>query len=307
MTRILSRELSPPEKGDAVMTPLRKRMIEDMQLRGFSARTQEAYVHAVRQLAKHDHRPPDRITEEELRQYFLHLTNVRHFARASVTIALCGIKFFFERTLQRRWTTFDLLRPPREKKLPVVLSREEARAILHAVRIPVYRVCLTTIYACGLRLLEGARLGVQDVDSARMLLHIHGKANQDRYVPLPIRTLELLREHWRTHRSARWLFPAHARRGLTYSAVPNAGPVSRSSLQSAFRRALLRSGVHKRAHVHSLRHSYATHLLEERVDLRLIQEYLGHSSPRTTALYTHLTPEVKNTAIDPINRLMDSF
>jgi len=175
------------------MTPLRKRMIEDMQLRGFSARTQEAYVHAVRQLAKHDHRPPDRITEEELRQYFLHLTNVRHFARASVTIALCGIKFFFERTLQRRWTTFDLLRPPREKKLPVVLSREEARAILHAVRIPVYRVCLTTIYACGLRLLEGARLGVQDVDSARMLLHIHGKANQDRYVPLPIRTLELLR------------------------------------------------------------------------------------------------------------------
>jgi site-specific recombinase XerD len=282
-------------------------MIEDMQLRGFSARTQEAYTHAVRQLAAHFHKPPDRIDEEELRRYFLHLINVKHFARASFTIALCGIKFFFESTLERSWTLFDLARPPREKKLPVVLSRDEVHRILDGVRLPVYRACLVTIYACGLRLLEGARLAVPDVDSSRMALHVHGKGGQDRYVPLPVRTLEILREHWRTHRSPRWLFPAPLRRGRRYFVPDGAGPISDSSLQSAFRRALAQSGVHKRAHVHTLRHSYATHLLEDGVNLRIIQESLGHRSPKTTELYTHLSQEVRQAAVDPINRLMQGF
>ena len=273
-----------------------------MQLRGFSARTPEAYAHAVRQLAAHYHKPPDRITEEEIRQYFLHLTQVRKLARASVTIALCGIKFFFEQTLQYRWTSLRLMRPPRQSKLPVVLSRGEVWRILQLVRIPVYRVCLITIYSCGLRLLEGAQLQVADVDSARMFLHIHGKASKDRYVPLPTATLALLRDHWRSHRSPHWLFPAPTRHGLTYSIAHDAGPITRSSLQSAFRRALLHSGIHKKAHVHTLRHSYATHLLEASVNLRLIQEYLGHSSPKTTAIYTHLTQEVTQAARDPINR-----
>jgi integrase/recombinase XerD len=298
--------LSPARKGDA-MTLLRQRMIEDMQLRGFSPRTQEAYLHAVRQLAAHFHRPPDRITEEELRQYFLYLTNVKRFARASFTIALCGIKFFCERTLRRDWTLWDLVRPPREKKLPVVLSREEVHRILSCVRLPVYRACLITIYACGLRLLEGARLQVADVDGDRRLLHVHGKSRKDRYVPLPDKTLSLLRHHWRTHRSPEWLFPAHVRRGTNYFVPAGAGPISRSSLQSAFGRAVKQSGIHKRAHVHTLRHSYATHLLEDRVSLRLIQDYLGHTSPKTTELYTHLTQEVRDTAVDPVNRLMQSF
>jgi len=289
------------------MTPLRQRMTEDMQLRGFSARTQEAYTHAVRQLAAYFHKPPDRLGEEDLRRYFLYLINVKRFAPASFTIALCGVKFFFESTLHRDWTLFDLARPPREKKLPVVLSRDEVRRILGGVRLPVYRACLITIYACGLRLLEGARLAVPDVDGDRMRLHVHGKGGQDRYVPLPVDALALLREHWRTHRSPQWLFPAHARQGQVYRVVPAAGPISRSSLQSAFHRAVLRSGVAKRAHVHTLRHSYATHLLEAGVDLRLIQTYLGHSSPKTTALYTHLTPEVKRLALDPIQHLMDGL
>jgi len=289
------------------MTPLRQRLIEDMQLRGFSPRTQEAYVHAVHQLARHFRKSPDVVTDEDLRQYFLHLTQVQHYARATVTIALCGIKFFVEHTLGKTFTTLSLMRPPHERKLPVVLSREEVRRILSLVRLPVYRVCLITIYACGLRLLEGARLQVTDVDSARLLLHIHGKGQYDRYVPLPTPTLTLLRVHWRTHRSPHWLFPAHAQQGLTYRVVPGAGPISRSSLQSAFHRAVLRSGVHKRAHVHTLRHSYATHLLEAGVDLRLIQAYLGHTSPKTTALSTHLTPEVKKTAVDPIHHLMDGL
>jgi site-specific recombinase XerD len=282
-------------------------MTEDMQLRGFSARTQEAYIHAVRQLATYFRKPPDHIDEQELRQYFLHLINVKQVARASFTIALCGIKFFFESTLHRDWTLFDVTRPAREKKLPVVLSRDEVHRIVACVRFPVYRTCLITIYACGLRLLEGARLAVPDVHGDRLLLHVHGKGGQDRYVPLPTDTLTLLREYWRTHRSPLWIFPAPVRRGTRYFVPDGAGPISGSSLQSAFRRALAQSGVHKRAHVHTLRHSYATHLLEDGVNLRLIQEALGHRSSRTTEIYTHLTQEVRQTAVDPINRLMQGF
>lgn len=289
------------------MTPLRQRMIEDMQLRGLSARTQECYVAAVRQLAAHHHRSPDQLSEEDLRQYFLYLTQEKKVARATATIALCGIKFLFEHTLKRDWTTLRFVRPARERKLPVVLSREEVRRILAAVRIPVYRICLTTIYACGLRLLEGAHLQVSDVDGGRMVLHIHGKGKIDRYVALPEATLHMLREYWRTHRSQVWLFPAPTRHGLTYSLAHNAGPVTRSSLQSAFRRALQHSGIVKRAHVHSLRHSYATHLLEAGVNLRIIQEALGHRSARTTQIYTHLTREVRATLTDPLNALMNDL
>lgn len=289
------------------MTPLRQRMIEDMQLRGFSARTQESYVTAVRQLAAHYHTSPDHLTEEDLRQYFLYLANEKKVARATATIALCGIKFFYERTLQRDWPTLRFVRPPREKKLPVILSRDEVRRILAAVRIPVYRACLTTIYACGLRLLEGAHLQVPDVDSARMLLHIHGKGKKDRYVPLPAPTLERLRAYWVTHRSPVWLFPAPTRHGLPHALAHGGGPVTRSSLQSAFRRALLRTGIAKRAHVHTLRHSYATHLLEAGVNLRIIQENLGHGSARTTQVYTHLTREVQATLTDPLNQLMQGL
>ena len=289
------------------MTRLRQRMVEDLQLRAFSPRTQEAYVRAVRQLAEHFHKSPDLLTDEDLRQYFLHLTQVQHYARATVTIALCGITFFVEHTLGKTFTALSLTRPPQTHKLPVVLSREEVWRILHLVRLPVYRVCLITIYACGLRLLEGARLQVSHVDSARMLVHVTGKGQYDRYVPLPPTTLTLLRDHWRTPRSPQWLFPAHARQGQVYRVVPAAGPISRSSLQSAFHRAVLRSGVPQRAHVHTLRHSYATHLLEAGVDLRLIQASLGHTSPKTTALYTHLTPEVTRRAVDPIQHLMDGL
>jgi site-specific recombinase XerD len=139
------------------MTVLRQKMIEDMQLRGFAERTQEAYLLAVSQLARHYHKSPDQINEEELRQYFLFLKNEKRAARATCTIALCGIKFFFERTLGREWKTFEFLRPAKEKKLPVVLSVSEMGRVLGRVHRQQYRVCLTTIYACGLRLLEGAR------------------------------------------------------------------------------------------------------------------------------------------------------
>jgi len=286
------------------MSPLQQRMLEDMQLRGLSARTQEAYARAVWQLAQHYQRRPDQLSDEDLRQYFLYLANEKKLARPTTTIALCGIKFFYEQTLKQSWPTLRFVRPPREWKLPVVLSRDEVGQILRLVRIPVYRACLTTIYACGLRLLEGTRLQVADVDSARLLLHIHGKGKQDRYVPLPEPTLQLLRAHWRTHRSPLWLFPAPTRHGLAHSLAHDGGPVTRSSLQSAFHRAWQQSGINKRAHVHTLRHSYATHLLEAGFNLRVIQDHLGHRSPGTTARYTHLTKEVRAAVTVPLNQLM---
>ncbi len=264
------------------MSVLRQKMIEDMQLRGFAVRTQEAYLSAVRQLAKHYRKAPDQIDEEELRQYFLFLKNEKQAARNTCTIALCGIKFFFQQTLGRDWKTFEFLRPLKEKKLPVVLSRTEVRSILAHVHRPHYRVCLSTIYACGLRLLEGVQLKVKEIDGERQLLHIdQGKGGKDRYVPLPSACLKLLRGHWLTHRNSTWLFPSPFEETNQ--------PMSASGMQRAFRAALQESGIHKQATVHTLRHSYATHLLEAGVNLRIIQSYLGHASPTTTAMYTHLT------------------
>ena len=287
------------------MQPLRLRFIEDMRLAGLTARTQEAYVHAVARLVTWVGEPPLRITEEDVRRHFLYLTQERKVARSTATIALCAIKRFFEDTLGRVWTTLDLARPAPETKLPVVLSREEVAAILSLVRIPVYRACLATIYACGLRLMEGAHLRLSDIDASRMAVRVRGKGNHDRVVPLPEAILSMLRALWRTHRSPIWLFPAPTRHGTSWSIAHDAGPLNRSSLQSAFRRALGRSGVHKAAHVHTLRHSWATHLLEDGVPLRAIQSYLGHSSPRTTALYTHLTTRVHDAAWGPLNALAE--
>ncbi|MGQ0767156.1 MAG: site-specific integrase [Gemmatimonadota bacterium] len=286
------------------MTPLRQRMIQDLQLRGYSDRTVEAYVRAVAQLAQFHHASPDQLTEAQVRQYLLHLCTVQKVARGTHTIALCGIKFFYKETLARHWNVLDVARPKGEKKLPVVLSRNEVWRILDFVRLPVYRVCLTTIYACGLRLMEGARLQVPDIDSDRKLLHIHGKRGKDRYVPLPDATLALLREQWGTHHNPLWLFPGGTRSHVASLRDPAVGPIHRASLQSAFCRAVKPSGVHKRAHVHGLRHSYATHLLEAGINLRLIQEYLGHTSPQTTAIHTHLTRVLHDTALNPINDLM---
>jgi integrase/recombinase XerD len=254
------------------MTELRKRMIECLQLRGLSERTQEAYVRAVRQLSEHYHKSPDLISEEELRQYFLYLKNDKHYSRPTMPIAICGIRFPYKDTLNREWAIFGIVRPAPEKKLPVILSLAEVRQILAGVRLLRYRVCLTTIYSCGLRLQEGTHLQVADLDSARMMIHVrHGKGAKDRYVPLPERTLQLLRDYWRTHRHPLLLFPAEGRNHIDLAQAT--APMSKSSVQDAFHAALKESGNHKRASVHTLRHSWATHLLEAGVNLRLIQEY----------------------------------
>lgn len=281
------------------MTPLRKRLLEDMQLRGLSPRTQGVYVRSVRRLADYYGKSPDVISEPELRSYVMELNSGKLVQPSTAKLQLCGIKFFFRNTLQRRWPSLALMRSPKGRRLPVVLSREEVWRILEAVRYPVYRVCLTTIYSCGLRVSEGALLPVGSVDSARMMLRVLGKGSKEREVPLPEKTLLLLRDFWRTHRSAQWLFPARVRNEDQSRHVPII------NVQNAFARARRHSGVKKAAHVHTLRHSYATHLLEAGVNLRVIQAILGHLSAQTTSVYTHLTPGLIASVSRTINEVVD--
>ena len=167
------------------MTALRQRFIEDLQLHGFAASTQQVYVTAIKLLARHYRQSPDQLTEEQIRQYFLYLTNERKVSRSNATITLCAIKFLYEHTLQRPWPVFRVARPRREHKIPAVMSREEVRQLLGCFKTPFYRVFFTTVYACGLRVSEGVQLQVSDVDGQRLLLHVRGKGNRDRNVPLP--------------------------------------------------------------------------------------------------------------------------
>ncbi len=285
------------------MTPLRQRMIEDLQLKGYSDSTQTLYVNAVRQLCEHFSKTPGKITEEDLRDYFLHGKNVKKWSRSTSTVALCGIKFFYENTIKRPWPTLLFIRPGHAKKLPVVLSRDEVHALLSSIRLLRYRVCLTTIYSCGLRLSEGTHLKIEDIDSARGFISIRqSKGNKDRNVPLPPKTLNLLRDQWKTHKNKVWIFPSARNNGtnMTNAAIP----LSNSSVQVAFRSALKSAGINKKATVHTLRHSWATHLLEAGINLRLIQVWLGHSTPATTSVYTHLTEKAKTMAVKSINELM---
>jgi len=277
------------------MSTLRQQMMEDMQLHGYAAKTQEAYVGAVRSLARYYKRSPGDITQEEVRAYFLWLVKERGVARSTLTIHLSGIKFLFEVTLKREWIIFNLVRPQKRKKLPVVLSVEETKHLLSLVRMPKARMALTVIYACGLRLNEGLHLRLQDIDSTRMLIWIrNGKGGKDRYVPLPKRLLVMLRAYWTLHKPTSYFF---------FQKDKNTA-ISDNSLQHTFKATLRESGIRKAASIHTLRHSYATHLLERGVDLRVIQELLGHKSPKTTAIYTHLTDKSFQTLNETLNNLL---
>jgi site-specific recombinase XerD len=273
-------------------------MIEDLQLRGYSPGTVENYVRAVRDLALYYDKSPDQLGPEEIRRYFLYLTREKQIARSTSTVILCGIKFFYETTLQQEWPMLELLRPRKEHKQPVVLSQEEVYRILAGVQQDKYRVCLSTIYCCGLRISEGSGLRVDHIDSGRGQLHLkQSKGKKDRRVPLPEGVLTQLRQHWRTHRHSRWLFPSREASTATQ-------PMTTSSVRYAFKAALASSGVTKAATVHTLRHSWATHLLEAGIHLRVIQHWLGHSSPRTTAHYTQVTRKAERVALDDLNAFL---
>lgn len=279
------------------MTRLRRRMMEDLQLAGYSPKTQKSYLDAVRNLAKYYMKSPDLLGEDEVRRFFLHLITVRKAARSTVTIHLCGIKFFFEKTMGRKWFVFDLVRPQPTKKLPVVLSREEVRAVLARVRNPLAKMALTVIYACGLRNSEGVKLTIADIDSDRKQLWVRcGKGWKDRAVPLADHVKKLLLSHYRTYQNgSKLLFPYKD------------GHISTDLLQRIFKQALKEAGINKAATPHTLRHSFATHLLENGEDISVLQKILGHADISTTRIYLHVTKRISARLEKSLNELMSDL
>lgn len=284
-----------------------ERMLEDLRLQGYSERTCMSYLRNVAKLENYFGFAPEELSDEQLRAFFVHVKQDLRYSRSTSTQLICAIKFFYEKTLKKPWPQEVLLvRPPREHKLPVVLSADEVRRILKGVEQPHHRVCLKLIYACGLRLGEALRLQIGDIDTGNAQLHVRlGKGGRDRYVPLAPRTIAMLRWFWKSHRNATWLFPAPGQGGQGMSSACE--PMSRTTLQRAFRLALRDSGLKKAAHIHTLRHSWATHLLEAGVDLRHIQTWLGHASPKTTALYTHLTQLARRRAIERLQGIVEDL
>ena len=277
------------------MSPQRQQMIEAMILAGLSEGTQAAYLRAVWQLAKHYRRAPDRLSEEEVRAYLLDLRQ-RGVARGTFEIARAGLRFFFVHTLCRTWDLFGKKRIalPRQKRLPEWLTEDQVRRLLGGVRNPVHRTCLALMYACGLRISEAITLEVTAVDRARRVLRIIGKGNKERLVPLPQPMLDELEHVWLTHHNRRWLFPN--RRGDT--------PVDERVLRKSFAAATGAAGVPPGITPHSLRHSYATRLMENGVDMRIVQILLGHARIATTAIYTHLTTPTLTSLQGLLDRLM---
>jgi len=276
----------------------RTRMSEDMRLRDFRPRTQEGYSAAVRQFLAHVKREPETLNDQDVRDYFIYLREGKKLAPSSINIAVHALRFFFIHTLQRDWPVFELLRVNMPRMLPVVLSTGEVRAVLDAVRHPVRRVALATIYALGLRLGEGLRLEAGDIDGERLIVWVrNGKGARDRGVPLPRPLLLRLRHYWKHQRASsatRYLF------------VPPDGtaPLHETTLQKTFTAARKDAAITKEASIHTLRHSYATHLLESGVSLRTIQQVLGHKSMRTTELYMHVTQPGTERLQEVVDRLM---
>jgi integrase/recombinase XerD len=280
------------------MTALRKRMIEDMQLRNFSVHTQEAYLRAVQRLAKFYRRSPDRITAEEARQYMLHLIRNEHAGYSLYNLVRCGLQFFWRVTLGRD-ERFEQVPCARDRRrLPVVLSVEEVARLLSVARRGKAKTLLMVLYGTGLRASETVHLRVGDIDSKRMILQVrHGKGDKDRCVKLSPKLLEALRDYWKQYKPMHWLFPRPMNPQL---------PMRRIDLLKTVRRAAKRAGIGKRVSPHTLRHSYATHLLDAGCDLRTIQVMLGHRSIKTTVIYMHVSQQRLAAAPSPLDRLLES-
>jgi site-specific recombinase XerD len=290
-----------------MMTGWYEQMTKILQLNGKGERTQEAYLRALRMLTQFYGKAPDTVTEEELQEYFLHRKNVNRWSSKTMRICYCGIRFYYEKVLARNWHILGILRAQNEHRLPPILSREEVQRLFACVSTFQNYTYLSTVYSCGLRLHEGLHLEVSDIDSSRMMVHVHrGKGAKDRYVPLPQSTLNLLRRYWVTHRNPSLVFPALGRNGK--GAKDAKTPMAKSSVQGALRRALFDAGIRKKGVcVHTLRHAYATHLLEAGVNLRVIQRYMGHSKLETTMVYLHLTQKGQEDATHLINQVMEGL
>lgn len=260
------------------MTPLRQRMIEDLKIRNRSPRTIGTYVQHVAQFARHFGRSPELLGPEEVRQYQLHLLE-KKISFSTFNQCLCSLRFLYGTTLGRPEMLLRLPYGRRPKTIPQVLSQAQVLKLLECVRRRRHRVLLTTIYATGLRVSEAVHLGVADIDSAQMTIRVaRGKGNKQRLVPLSPALLQELREWWREHRNPQWLFPGN-RPGR---------PLNTSSVQIACRQAVDRAGLPPRVTAHTLRHTFATELLEAGIDLLTIQKILGHADLKTTLIYTHV-------------------
>ncbi len=274
------------------MTALRERMSEDMRLRNFSLHTQNNYLGYVRRFAQHFNTPPDKLGPEQIREYQLYLLG-RGASGATVSQLCCALRFFYQITLKREDIVAELATPRKQKKLPTILSPEEVAAMLNAALNLKHNTMMSVAYACGLRVAEVTHLKVADIDSKRMMIFVHqGKGKKDRMCPLSPRLLELLRQYWRAYRPEPWLFPG---------TMPSFHMCSRS-FQRICVDSAARAGITKPVSPHTLRHSFATHLLDAGVDLRRIQILLGHRSPGTTARYTHVSQE-SLAAVSPFERL----
>jgi integrase/recombinase XerD len=262
------------------MTPLRQRMLEEMEIRNYSAHTKATYLRQVAHFAQHFGRSPVELGPEHIRAYQLHLTNERRLATHTVISAVSALRFFYKVTLKKDWPVSEAIPMPKlPRKLPVVLSPEEVLRLLDAVKSLKHRALLTTCYAAGLRISEACQLKVTDVDSQRMMLRIEqGKGQRDRYVMLSPRLLEILREWWKWRRPRHWLFPGED---------PN-HPITTGTVARACQLAHWRSGLSKSVHPHALRHAFAVHLLEAGTDVRTIQLLLGHRSLDTTSRYLRI-------------------
>jgi integrase/recombinase XerD len=261
------------------MGALRKQMDGDLVVRGMSVRTREAYLRAVAGLAKYYGRRPDRVTEQEVQNYLVHLIEERKLAWSSCNVAVHGLRFFYRVTLKRSQAQFDIPRARQPQKLPEILAREEAAALIEKTAHLKHRMLLMTAYAAGLRVSELCHLKVSHIDSARMTIRVEqGKGARDRYTVLSPRLLTELRGYWVAQRPKEWLFPGK----------DGAGPISAASVQKVFYVAKARAGIVKQGGIHALRHAFATHLLETGVDVHTIQRLLGHSHISSTLRYFHL-------------------
>jgi integrase/recombinase XerD len=257
-------------------TPLRQRMIDEMTLRGMSPRTHESYLGAISGLAKHYKRSPDQLSIEDIRNYLLHLERERHLSWSTLNAAKCGLRFLYFKTL--KWEPAQMDIPPRKaaSRLPEVLSREDVDRLLSVVDNRKYRTALMTIYAAGLRLSEVLHLRVDDIDSSRMAIRVEqGKGRKDRYTVLSPSLRVQLRLYWKQYPSRQYLF---------FGVSPDK-PLHESVLQRAYTQAKQKAGIRKHGGLHTLRHCFATHLLEAGADIRTLQVLLGHSDLRTTARY----------------------
>jgi site-specific recombinase XerD len=252
----------------------------DMKLRRLSPKTIACYLACMKGVAKHFRKSPAELGDEEIRAYLHHLMEARRVSQSVLVQTYSALKFFFEKTLQKQWNAFRIPRCKQRRKLPGVLTREEVESILSATKNLKHRAILMTIYSAGLRIGEATRLKVSDIDSGRMMIRVNeGKGLKDRYSLLGERNLEMLRLYWKAYRPLEWLFPGR-----------NASePVSIPAIQRVFKTSLEKAGIKKKASVHTLRHCFATHLLESGTDLYYIQRLLGHKSASTTSVYLHIT------------------